>query len=170
METLELNDQDALMSFLNSQRKLETLRLVNIIDLFESRTIKIRPQFKLKELVMLNLPFLDSSQVISFLKHMEDSVQYLELGIELNVQICEYVLLNFKNVHEMRLDYECLPRPRFFYQKMQANKNLKILMLKGNMRSSKTLIRFLRKHQRIEELVLSGEMRIIFNLNGILFP
>ncbi|KAG5678018.1 hypothetical protein PVAND_007727 [Polypedilum vanderplanki] len=156
VETLGKEDQETLIIFLNTLKELRTLHLVDIHDLFDSRCGTIRtPKFKLKELLMVNLPLMDSDQMIRFLRHMKDSVTLLELGSELNVRVCEYILLNFNNIYSLNIDYECFPRARSFYQKMEMNKNLKYLALYGNMRSSKQLMYFLKRNTCVEELLMS---------------
>jgi hypothetical protein len=152
-----VNDQEALIEFLNCQKCLDTLHFESIKDFFDARFGVIKPQFKLKELAMINLTLMDFWQSINFLKQMENSVEHLDLRGHIHEQVCVYILQNFSKITHMRIDCECLPRSILFYSKMMINKSIRELSIVGCMRSHKPLLRFLSKFPNTRQLLMSGE-------------
>lgn len=155
---LSLGNQENLICFLNEQRALKVLCLFQIRDLFDTSVIahrELKPQFLLKEIVLFDLWNADEVQVINFLRSMETSIEFVDIGIEMEPTICEYILLNFKQTKRLKLDIECLPSYYSFFLKMDENKNLNYLALYGNITSSKFLRKFLQKHPLLEELMMS---------------
>lgn len=156
LEMMGTADNDIIVPFLNNQTSLEALQLENINELFDARYGTVCPEFRLKELEMVNLPFADCTQVVSFLKCMQDSVVHLNLGLEMRPEISEYILQNFRKVVHMKIDYACFPKSKTFYREMNASKSLKYLDLYGNMASSLQIMRFLAKNPGVEELSLNS--------------
>lgn len=155
-DSLTLYDQEWLISFLNQQRNLESLHLISILNLFDSRFGFLQPNFQLNELVLYDLPDLDKSQLIQMLSQMKSTVKTLDIGYEIRRDITEYILKNFTNLVSMSIDCNCLPTSMRFYDDLNPNRTLTNVSIYGCVKKSQTILQFLKKHPEIQVLKMKA--------------
>ncbi|XP_070489811.1 uncharacterized protein [Chironomus tepperi] len=155
-DSLTLYDQEWLINFLNLQRKLQSLHLIAIFNLFDSRFGFLAPKFHLNELALYDLPDLDKTQLIRLLNHVKSTVTTLDIGFEIRRDITEYIIKNFTNLRSMSIDCNCLPTSMRFYHDLSPNVSLKNLSVYGCLKKSQILIQFLKKHPGIQILKMKA--------------
>lgn len=119
----------------------------------------------MKELVMYGLPFIDRNQFLRLLSHVKSTVINVDIGFETHTSITEYILFNFEALTNLSVDCECLPNSNRFYQLLKPNSTLKSVSIHGTMKSSRTLLNFLKKHEGIDVL----KMKSVCNLRSTRF-
>ena len=153
---LTLYDQEWLISFLNEQRNLESLNLIGILNLFDSRFGLLQPKFQLVELSLYDLPDLDKKQMIRLLSQVKSTVRSVDIGFEMRRDITEYILKNFHNLRCLSIDCECLPTSERFYYQLCPNETLKNVSIYGFVKKSQILLQFLKKHPEIKILKMKA--------------
>lgn len=165
-ESMTLYDQEWLISFLNQQKKLNSLHLIDMTDLFDSRFGQLNVQFEqLRELVLYDLPHIDHNQFFSMLSRVKSSVVAVDIGYDTRRDIAEFILTNFEALISLSIDYDCLPNHSRFYNRMRQNFNLKSVAIYGCMKSSRPVLQFLNTHPGIEIL----KMKALSNLHSTKF-
>ncbi|CAG9800757.1 unnamed protein product [Chironomus riparius] len=153
--SLTLYDQEWLINFLNQQRSLQSLHLVSIFSLFDSRFGFLQPKFQLDELALYDLPDVNKNQLMRLLVQVKSTVRTLDIGFDIRRDITEYILKNF-HLTCMSIDYSCLPTSMRFYDDLSPNESLTKVSIYGCVKKSHIILHFLKKHPGIKFLKLKA--------------
>lgn len=129
-------NEDHLMEFLHTQKRLETLALRNInrSSVVFAKKEDAHYQFKLKELSLRKIRYgdrFDDGNLKDFLDTQKDSVEVLELGRTFSNDAYVLILNKFINVKTLRIDIAAFPTDLSFYKRIKVNKNVTKLMIFG---------------------------------------